>query len=180
MNEIKEEKIETQEVVKEEVAEENKTEEPKRRRRRKTEAAAVETVVEETPVEEVKTEETATESPAEEPKAEEPKQEIRNDKETEKVKKEQRKPHITVHNFVRGDKVFVVYFGEVRDSKGFTKLINSYRRYPLAAEIESVIITDKVRYKLVGKAGSLVDEEDVCYTEEEAIALCKKKNNGEF
>lgn len=82
----------------------------------------------------------------------------------------------TNHNYAPGDKVWVAKFDKERDSKGFSKLINSYRFIPTQGEIERIIITDKVRYKLKNVAGSNIDEEDVCWTEKECMTLCAKKN----
>lgn len=89
------------------------------------------------------------------------------------------KTHKTEHKFAPNDKVYVAEFGQKRDSEGFTKLVNSYKFYPRAGEIERVILTEdpiKVQYKLKNRAGSLFDEEDVCHTEEEAQRLCEYKN----
>lgn len=89
------------------------------------------------------------------------------------------KTHKTEHKFAPNEKVYVAEFGQKRDSEGFTKLVNSYKFYPRAGEIERVILTEdpiKVQYKLKNRAGSLFDEEDVCHTEEEAQRLCEYKN----
>lgn len=85
-------------------------------------------------------------------------------------------PHVTVHKFAPNEKVFVADFCQNRDTQGYTKIVNSFRFSPKAGEIERVIITDKVQYKLKNRAGSLFDEEDVCHTEEEAEKLCEIKN----
>lgn len=89
------------------------------------------------------------------------------------------KPHKTEHLFAPNDHVFVAEFGQKRESDGFSKLINSYKFYPREGEIERVILTEnpiKVQYKLKNRAGSLFDEEDVCFTEEDAQKLCDLKN----
>lgn len=89
------------------------------------------------------------------------------------------KPHKTEHLFAPNDRVFVAEFGQKRESDGFSKLINSYKFYPREGEIERVILTEnpiKVQYKLKNRAGSLFDEEDVCFTEEDAQKLCDLKN----
>ena len=94
----------------------------------------------------------------------------------EPVKKVKHTPHVTKHNFATGEEVYVAEFTQVRDSDGFTMVINNYRFVPTKGVIDKVIITDKVQYKLKGKAGSLYDEEDVCYDIEEAEKLCRNKN----
>lgn len=86
-------------------------------------------------------------------------------------------PHVTKHNFAAGEEVYVAEFRQVRDSNGYTMVVNNFRFVPMKGEIERVILTDKVQYKLKGKAGSLYDEEDVCFTEKEAQTLCDKKNS---
>lgn len=87
--------------------------------------------------------------------------------------------HKTGHKFAPNEKVYVAEFCKVRDTQGFTKLVNSFRFYPQEGIIERVILTEtpiKVQYKLKNKAGSLFDEEDVCHTIEEAQKLCEYKN----
>lgn len=83
----------------------------------------------------------------------------------------------TQHKYAPGDKVWVAKFTQERDSKGFSQLINSFRFSPMQGEIEKIMITDKVRYKLKNVAGSNIDEEDVCWTQQECVELCKKKNS---
>lgn len=98
---------------------------------------------------------------------------------TIELEKDPSKQYTTEHKFAPNDHVFVAEFGQKRDSEGFTRLVNSYKFYPREGEIERVILTEhpiKVQYKLKNRAGSLFDEEDVCYTEEDAKRLCEYKN----
>lgn len=136
----------------------------------------VETIPEE--VEEVKVEQDIQKEVNEE----EPKAQTKEKKEKKEKKDvvEKKEPHITLHNYTVGDEVWVASFEKSRDSSGYTRIVNSYRFMPVKGVVERIVITDKVRYKLVHKAGSNYDEEDVCSTYEEALALSNKKNLRNF
>ena len=87
-----------------------------------------------------------------------------------------KEPYVTLHRYAVGEKVWVASFEKNRDSNGYTRIVNSFRFTPVEGEIERIVITDKVRYKLKNKAGSNYDEEDVCDSYEDAMELCNFKN----
>ena len=91
-------------------------------------------------------------------------------------KNEAKEPYVTLHRYAVGEKVWVASFEKNRDSNGYTRIVNSFRFTPVEGEIERIVITDKVRYKLKNKAGSNYDEEDVCDSYEDAMELCNFKN----
>lgn len=99
--------------------------------------------------------------------------------ETEEEIEETRKPYKTEHKFAMGDRVWVCDFSNKRGNGKFSQVVNEYQFNPKEGEIERVIITDRIQYKLKNKSGSLYDEEDVCYTEKQAMKLCDKKNRRE-
>lgn len=120
-----------------------------------------------------KKEKEQNEQKVEEKKVEEQPVETQDDKKQEVT----HEINITKHKFKMNDNVWVPEFSNTRRSGDFAQVVNSFQFNPRNGDVERVMITDKIQYKIKGKAGSLYDEEDVCWTEEEVKALCDKKNN---
>lgn len=161
IKEVKEQENEIKETVSENTTEEQVVETPKRRRRKKEELNVEETNVV-TDVEETNE------------KSEETKQPEIEDKKTDSVEK---KPYITVHKFAPGDNVWFVGYDNKRKTFGYTEIVNRYEYCVINSVIQKVIIEadgdiKKVRYTLKrtpgSDIGSLVDEDYIFWTEEEA------------